>query len=167
MSAGDEIVAVVDERNHFVGAVSRRETRSRNLPHRAAYVLVFNSLGELCVQRRTATKDIYPAYLDPVAGGVILAGESYEQGAVRELEEELGIRGIPLTPLFDFFFEDERTRVWGRAFSCVYDGEIVLQAEEVESVTFMAIEEILQRADREHFTPDGLDVVRRYLASAK
>src|SRR5713101_1569393 len=163
MGAADEIVAIVDEHNTVIGAVPRWEMRTRRLPHRSTYILVFNSQGELYVQKRTMTKDIFPGYYDPVAGGVVLAGETYEQGAVRELEEEMGIRDVPLMWLFDFYFTDEHTRVWGGAFSCVYDGEIVLQEEEVESGAFVAIEDILRRAATELFTPDGLYVLRRYL----
>ena len=113
------------------------------------------------------TKDVFPGYFDPATGGVVLAGESYEEGAVRELEEEMGIRDVPLTNLFDFYFEDERSRVWGRAFSCLYEGKIVPQLEEVESVAMMTIDDILQRAETEQFTPDGLVVVRRYLAERR
>ena len=163
MGAADEIVAMVDEHNNVVGAVPRREMRAKRLPHRSTYILVFNSHGDLYVQKRTLTKDVFPGYYDPAAGGVVLAGESYEEGARRELEEEMGIHGIPLTGLFDFYFEDEHVRLWGRAFSCVYDGEVVLQAEEVESGAFMPISDILCRAETARFTPDGMYVLRRYL----
>src|SRR5437016_8564037 len=130
MLAGEEIVAIVDEYNQVVGALPRREMRARRSLHRATYTLVFNSRGRLYVQKRTTTKDIYPGYYDPVASGVVLAGETYEQAAIRELEEELGIQGVLVNPLFEFYFEDEHNRVWGKAFSCVYEGELVLQAEE-------------------------------------
>jgi 8-oxo-dGTP pyrophosphatase MutT (NUDIX family) len=165
MSTADEIVAIVDEQNNLVGAAPRREMRARRLPHRSTYILVFNSRGELYVQKRTLTKDVFPGYYDAAAGGVVLAGESYAQGARRELEEEMGIRDVPLTPLFDFYFADEHTRVWGMVFSCVYDGEIVLQAEEVESGAFMPISDILHQAQTASFTPDGLYVLSRYLHS--
>jgi 8-oxo-dGTP pyrophosphatase MutT (NUDIX family) len=163
MGAADEIVVIVDAQNQVVGAAPRWEMRAKRLPHRSTYVLVFNSRGELYVQKRTMTKDVFPGYFDPAAGGVVLAGETYEQGAQRELEEEMGIRQTPLRPLFDFYFEDEHTRVWGRVFSCVYDGEVVLQAEEVENGAFMPIDEILRRAAEGLYTPDGLYVLRRYL----
>ena len=81
-----------------------------------------------------------------------------------EVEEEMGVRGVPLTALFEFYHKDEHNRVWGAAFSCVYDGEIVLQEEEVESGSFMAIAEILRLAETEPFTPDGLYVLKRYIA---
>jgi 8-oxo-dGTP pyrophosphatase MutT (NUDIX family) len=163
MGVADEIVVIVDEHNQVVGAAPRREMRAKRLAHRSTYILVFNPRGELYVQKRTLTKDVFPGYFDVAAGGVVLAGETYEQGAERELEEEMGIRSIPLNRLFDFYFEDEHTRLWGRAFSCVYDGAVVLQEEEVESGAFVPVSDVLQRADSEPFTPDGMYVLRRYL----
>jgi 8-oxo-dGTP pyrophosphatase MutT (NUDIX family) len=161
---GFELVTIVDEHNQVTGAVTRREMRLRGLPHRSTYILVLDSRGRVYVQKRTMTKDVYPGFYDPVAGGVVLAGESYEDGAIRELEEEMGIAGAPLKPLFDFWFEDKTIRVWGRAFLCRWGGPLCLQAEEVEGVTMMAPEEILSSA--EPFTPDGLLVVRRYYSTS-
>jgi 8-oxo-dGTP pyrophosphatase MutT (NUDIX family) len=163
MGSADELVTIVDQENNEIGAVYRWEMRARKLPHRATYILVFNSEGELYVQKRTQTKDVFPGYYDVAAGGVVLAGESYEQGAVRELEEELGIGDALLTELFDFYYEDEHIRLWGRAFSCVYDGEMVLQEEEVESGEFIKVDEVFQLAETEPFTPDCLKVLRRYV----
>jgi isopentenyldiphosphate isomerase len=163
MSPVDEIVAIVDDHNNVVGAVPRREMRAKRLPHRSTYVLVFNSQGDLYVQKRTKTKDVFPGYYDPAVGGVVLAGESYGACARRELAEEMGIRNVPLTWLFNFYFADEHTRVWGGVFSCIYDGEITLQEEEVESGAFLPISDIIRRAQSEPFTPDGMYVLSRYL----
>jgi len=166
MNSADEIVAIVDERNNVVGSAPRREMRAKRLPHRSTYILVFNSQGQLYVQKRTLTQDLFPGYYDPAAGGVVLAGESYEEGARRELEEEMGIRDVPLSWLFDFFYSDDLTRVWGGVFSCAYDGRIVLQPEEIESGAFLLISDILRRAQTEPFTPDGMVALSRFLGQA-
>jgi 8-oxo-dGTP pyrophosphatase MutT (NUDIX family) len=163
MGVADEIVAIVDEHNNVVGVAPRGEMRAKRLTHRSTYILVYNSQRELYVQKRTLTKDVFPGYYDVAAGGVVLAGEAYEHGAERELEEEMGIRGVPLTRLFNFYFEDEHTRLWGCAFSCIYDGEVILQEEEVESGAFVRVSDILYRAQTELFTPDGMYVLRRSL----
>ena len=163
MNPADEIVAIVDEHNHVIGSAPRREMRAGKLRHRSTYILVFNSQGELFVQKRTMIKDIYPGYYDPCTGGVVLHGESYELSAARELEEEVGIREVSLTWHFEFYFEDDLGRVWGSVFSCVYDGDMVLQVEEVESGEFLPIATILQRAQTEPYTPDGLLALHRYL----
>ncbi len=161
-SPGDEIVAIVDGRNQVVGSATRREMRAGRLTHRSTYILVFNSHGELLVQRRTMTKDVFPGFLDVAAGGVVLAGESYEEGARRELGEELGLVEVPLRIEFEFYYEDERSRVWGGVFTCVHDGPFRLQEEEIVSAEFMRVDEILLRSNIEPFTPDGMYVLRRY-----
>jgi 8-oxo-dGTP pyrophosphatase MutT (NUDIX family) len=153
----------VDEHNNVIGSAPRREMRAGKLRHRSTYILVFNSQGDLFVQKRTMTKDIYPGYYDPCTGGVVLYGESYELSAARELEEEIGVRDVPLTWHFEFYFEDDLGRVWGSVFSCVYDGDMVLQVEEVESGEFLPIATILQRAQTAPYTPDGLLALQRYL----
>ena len=141
-SAGEEIVIVVDGDNRPVAELPRRRVRAGNLPHRATYVFVFDRQGRLLVQRRTAIKDLYPGFCDLAAGGVVAAGESYEQCAEREAAEELGIRDTTLTPRFDFHYRDEHNCCFGRIFTCVHDGPFILQPEEVESVSFHAVDEV-------------------------
>ncbi len=166
---GREIVQLVDREDREIGAVARHIMRRQRLIHRASYILVFNKKGELFVQRRTMTKDMYPGYLDVAAGGVVLAGESYEKSAARELAEELGIRTkkSKLHFLFDQYYEDENNRVWGRVFSCIHEGPFTLQPEEVEDGWFMSAHKALTLSKKEPFTPDGVELLRRLVESGK
>ena len=160
---GEEIVQIVDEQNRESGELPRHLMREQRLIHRASYILVFNSAGELFVQKRTKTKDIYPGYRDVTAGGVVQGGESYEQSAERELSEELGVRSVPLTFLFDQYYEDQDNRVWGRIFSCVHEGPFTLQEEEVEDGRFMLPRIALELSATEPFTPDGILVLQKFI----
>jgi 8-oxo-dGTP pyrophosphatase MutT (NUDIX family) len=108
-------------------------------------------------------KDIYPGYFDIAAGGVVLSGETYDESAHRELAEELGIRNTELAPHFTFFYVEGSNQVWGRVYSCIHDGDLTLQKEEVESGFFSSPEKILARSHKDPFTPDGLYVLQRYL----
>jgi 8-oxo-dGTP pyrophosphatase MutT (NUDIX family) len=164
MNPGNEIVQIVDEQNLEVAQVSRRVMREGCLIHRASAILVFNRQGEIFVQKRTGTKDIYPGYFDVATGGVVLAGESYELSAKRELAEELGLRRIALAGHFDFYHEPAGNRVWVRVFSCTAEGPFVLQPEEVEDGFFLGIEAALSLAAVEPFTPDGLTALKKFLA---
>ncbi len=164
MNPGDEIVLIVDEQNHEMAHVPRRVMREGGLIHRACYILVFNRHGEIFVQKRTMGKDIYPGYHDVATGGVVLAGESYELSAKRELVEELGVRRVALTRHFDFYHEADNNRVWGRVFSCTAEGPFVLQPEEVEGGFFLGVDAVQSLAAVEQFTPDGLVVLKRFLA---
>lgn len=160
----EEIVQIVDRDNQEIGAVTRKLMREQRLIHRACCILVFNAAGGLFIQKRTQTKDIYPGYWDVAAGGVVLAGESCEASAERELAEELGINRAKLDFLFDQYYEDENNRVWGRVFRCTHEGPFVLQAEEVESGQFLPPSAVLELSSREQFTPDGIILLRKILA---
>ena len=68
MSAAEETVVVVNERDEMVGSVPRSRMRRKRLIHRTTYVFVFSSRGEVLVQERTRTKDMYPGWFDLAAG---------------------------------------------------------------------------------------------------
>ncbi len=100
-----ELVDVVDDQGRTIDTVTRREVRARHLPHRSTYILVFNRQGHLFIHLRTPTKDVYPSYWDVCVGGVLAAGESYDNGAKREVSEELGLDVNPAR-LFPYLYRD-------------------------------------------------------------
>lgn len=163
---GEELIHIVTEDNEKLGRVTRNIMREQNLIHRASYILVFNSQKELLIQKRTQTKDIYPGYWDVAAGGVVLAEESYEESARRELREELGITA-ELDFCFDHYYEDADNRVWGRIFCCSHDGPFRLQDEEIVATRFLPIEKVLERSQTGDFTPDGILILKQFAESAK
>ena len=158
---GDEPVEIVDEADRVIDVVPRLVMRERRLLHRCTYVLVLNAAGELYVHRRTETKVVYPGFHDVTAGGVNAVGETHEQGAARELEEELGVTA---TPVFRFAhrYTGPDGEVWGGVFDVVWDGPIVWQPEEVAWGAFVPFEEVDAMIARERFCPDGLEVFERW-----
>jgi 8-oxo-dGTP pyrophosphatase MutT (NUDIX family) len=157
----DEIIQIVDRDNRITGECPRSFMRAQRLIHRACFILVFNTRCELFVQKRTMTKDLYPGHWDIAAGGVVLAGESYEASARRELAEERGRTGVTLDFRFDSYYEDPDNRVWGRVFTCTHDGPFSLQAEEIDFGRFMTVPETFEVSSREPFTPDGIAILKK------
>ncbi len=163
-----ELVDVIDEKGRVVKTLPRAEVNARNLRHNCVYVIVTNSRGEWLVTKRTAMKKVYPNLLEVARGGTCASGESFEECARRELEEEVGVRagkgGAKLEFLFDFDFKDEFINERVRVFKCVYDeraGPLKLQKEEV-AASFFATEEKLRRMARETpqaFCPDSFPVL--------
>jgi len=135
--------------------------RTRRLPHRSTYILVFDGRGRLFIHLRTATKDLYPAHWDVCVGGVPQAGEEFAAGAARELAEELGVEA-PLEPLFPFRWTDEHTDVHGMVYRAYHDGPFRLQPEEIVRGEFVPLGLVTERAAREPFCPDGLAVLDAY-----
>ncbi len=160
VSPADEMVQIVDGDNRLIGTVPRREMRAGGHAYRASYILVFNQRDELFLQQRTLSKDMYPGYYDAAAGGVLVADESYEQSADRELGEELGIQA-QLQPLFDIYFQDPSNRIFGRVYLCRHDGPFELQAEEVAAGFFCSPDAVLD-GEFQPLTPDSRQVLDRY-----
>jgi isopentenyldiphosphate isomerase len=159
---GAELVDVIDEQGHTVGVVPRREMRVRRLPHRCVYVLVFNRRGDLFVHLRTTAKDVNPDHWDVTIGGVLAAGESFDDGVLREAAEELGV-AVAVEPLFPFRYEDERTVVQAMVYRATHDGPFRLQPEEVVRGEFLPLGEVQARIAREPFCPDGVAILTEYL----
>jgi 8-oxo-dGTP pyrophosphatase MutT (NUDIX family) len=162
MSA-DEIVDVVSLEDEVVGRATRSEVRESNLLHRTVAILCTNSTDELYVHRRTDTKDIYPGMYDVFAGGVVSAGEGYDEAARRELAEELGIAGPELSFLFRYLFLGHQERCWMAVYEVTWDGEIHHQESEVAWGQFMPLEEVLRRVGEWPVPPDSRDLLARWL----
>ena len=155
---GQELVDVIDDEGRTVGVVTRREMRAKRLPHRVIYVVVFNRAGELFIHLRTASKDLYPSFWDPVIGGVVAAGESFAQGVRREVREEIGIDAEP-EELFPFRFTNDKSIIQGMVYRLDHDGPFTLQPEEIVRGEFVTLAEIDERARQQPFCPDGLAVL--------
>ena len=160
---GNEEVDVVNADDEVVGRATREQIRTRNLRHRATYVLVFNSNGQLFVHQRSASKDVYPSCFDVTVGGVVGRGETYEDAAQRELAEEVGITEARLRFIMPFQFEDAGNLINGRVYSCAYDGPLTLQVDEIVSGQWLDLEEVLERTGKGDFCPDGVEALYRYL----
>ncbi|MGZ5297840.1 MAG: NUDIX domain-containing protein [Actinomycetota bacterium] len=158
MDPGDELVDVVDEDDRVIAVVTRAEMRSRNLMHRCAEIAVRSTAGEIWVHRRTDTKDVYPGLYDMVVGGVLASGESWVEGARRELGEETGIADVELRELARHTFEGPFERAVMRLYEVTWDGQIVPQPEEIAWGTFVAIEELDRMVRSEVFCPDSVEL---------
>jgi isopentenyldiphosphate isomerase len=161
--AASELVDVVDADDRVVSRATRAEVRAKRLRHRATYILLFNSDGQLFVHQRSATKDVYPSYYDVAVGGVVAAGESYDEGARRELAEEVGVFGAVPRPILRFQYEDADNQVNGRVYSCSYDGSLTLQAEEIVAGEWLDLDVVFERTRHAQFCPDGVEALARYL----
>ncbi|MGW4492021.1 NUDIX domain-containing protein [Streptomyces sp. NPDC004376] len=158
MNPADEILDIVDERDRVVDQVPRGEAYARGLRHRCVFVQARDADGRLFVHRRTATKLVFPALYDMFVGGVVGAGESYDEAALREAEEELGVSGLDRPEfLFKFLYDDGSGRSW---WSAVYEVRCELlvqpQVEEVQWHDFLTEDEVERRLGEWEWVPDGL-----------
>ena len=136
----------------------------------------------LLIQRRSNIKDYCPGKLDPTPGGVVGYNESYQDNAIREIEEEMNIQvdiessdatssingKNTITRYFTFPYQDEKVKVWGELYEVIYRGSlsnIVIQPEEVSEVKRLSLNEIqsMIESNPDDWMPDGLYALKLYL----
>lgn len=93
-----EIFETFSDENKPAGLVPRSEVHKLGLWHRASNVFLFRTDGRLITQRRHDSKDVYPGAWDLSVAEHLKPGEDYMAGAIRGLNEELGIDDVILEP---------------------------------------------------------------------
>jgi len=139
----EELLDIVDDNDCVVGLLPRSDVHRLGLKHRAVHILIFNSKGELFLQRRSMRKDKCPGLWDSSASGHLESGEDYNDCAIRELREELGITAVGgLTRLFKLQAcnETDNEFVWVYRGFC--DGPFTLNKDEISEGKWFSIEEI-------------------------
>lgn len=143
-ASSEELVGLLDEDGNPAGSAPRAAVRRDNLRHRSTGVLVRRpSDGAVYVHLRSPDKDWSPSHHDAAAGGVLGPDEDPEEGARRELAEELGIEGVELTELLVASYDDETVRYVAHVFEAWYDGPVRHVDGEVVSGEWMSQSELV------------------------
>lgn len=156
-----EFFDIIDSDGNVTGKIKERSlAHEEGTFHKTAHIWIVrpNADGSFAVllQKRSKNKDSDPGCFDISSAGHIPAGSDILESALRELEEELGIKAKASDLTFAFWHEvNLQDEFYGRPFlnhelSGVYFyqkpidvNELCLQAEEVESVLWMDYEECL------------------------
>ncbi|MEE1214637.1 MAG: NUDIX domain-containing protein, partial [Bacteroidaceae bacterium] len=121
--------------------------------HPVVHLHVFNSKGELYLQKRPEWKDIQPGKWDTAVGGHIDLGEHVEQALFREAGEELGIEGFTPEALPQYVFRSERECEMVYPYKTVYDKDI-RPSEETSGGRFWSMDEIRESIGKDILTPN-------------
>lgn len=142
--SGDEIFDVVDGQNRVVRQATRRDVHANDWLHRAVHIFVKNARGEVFLQLRSHQKDKKPGKWDSSAAGHLDAGEDYLPCAVRELEEELGIRTTAESLTFAGRVAACAGTGWEfvEFFTARWDGTLRWPAAEIETGQWFSCQEI-------------------------
>ena len=149
-----EMFPLVDEQGNIIGAATRGECHNGSkLLHPVIHLHVFNSKGELYLQKRPEWKDIQPGKWDTSVGGHVDLGENVEMALKREVREELGITDFVPETIIRYVFESAREKELVFVYKTVYDGEIQ-PSNELDGGRFWGIDQIKESIGKEVFTPN-------------
>ncbi|MFC1561002.1 NUDIX domain-containing protein [Candidatus Latescibacterota bacterium] len=148
-----ELFNILDETGTVIGKVSREECHDGTfLLHGVVHVLVFNSHGDLLLQKRSMTKYIQPGKWDTSIGGHIHCNETKEEALKREAEEELDISGAVSEKIYEYIMVSNVEKEYVTTYRCVWDGPITFQRSEIDEVRFFSPDEIESLLGSGYFT---------------
>jgi isopentenyl-diphosphate Delta-isomerase len=156
------IDAVTDTDTPF-GVVRRDEVFSRRANFRVVHILIFNSSGDLLIQRLAATRTRHPGYWGSSVAGYLFSGEGYEAAAQRRVAEELGLH-VDLRYIGKTVMDDQGCHKFIGVFTAKFNGPFDFDRTHIDAVEFVAPRVIrdLRNAGDPKFTPTFLRVLTFY-----
>lgn len=163
-------IMLVDENDQPIGSASLDEAHFNGLMHRIVVVIVEDDAGQILLQKRGLQVATHPEMWDASAAGHVDEGESYEQAALRELREEIGIEGYSLAKIDKV---ESHTETNGRKlnrFKMIY--KVVVPAgtninfdpEELLEARWFTKDELKKMVVREpdQLVPDFVELLNKY-----
>jgi isopentenyl-diphosphate delta-isomerase len=148
-----EEIILVDEHDNAIGTMEKMDAHRKGLLHRAFSVVLFNSSGELLLQKRSKSKYHSGGLWTNTCCSHPLPEESMKEAVRKRLVHEMGIN---LQPEFAFKFiyktpldKNLTEYEFDHVFIGTFDGTPVINKEEVEEWKFMNINSL--REDMRHY----------------
>nr|WP_079082956.1 NUDIX domain-containing protein [Streptomyces antibioticus] len=153
----------VDAQDRVLGQVSRRDAVREGWLHRVAVVVCHDRQGHLLVHRRAEQVPRFPGRHEVGIGGAVGVGESYEQAAARELEEELGVSAA-VRFRFKFLNRSGLSPHWLGVCDAVIPRAVRPDSQEVAWHAWIGESDLPRILQERTFTPDSHEILDRYAA---
>lgn len=164
MDNSKELFPIVNEAGEVLGKTSRGEAHDgRKVLHPVVHLHLFNSKGELYLQRRPEWKDIQPGKWDTACGGHVDYGETPEEALLREVSEELGVTDYIPKRIAQYVYESVTERELVYVNTTIYDGPVAPSQTELTGGRFWTPEEIEANLGKGVFTPNFEEEYERLL----
>jgi 8-oxo-dGTP pyrophosphatase MutT (NUDIX family) len=142
-----EYVDIIDDSDKVIGLMPRSECDAKNLRRRASRVLIYNSEGVPLLLLRELLRPLGGLW-EFGMGESVTAGESYLDGAVRGLWEELKIERVEPKYCFKFNYSDRTMRRCTTVYCLSYDGKILIDPVEIKEARFIDDSEMSRLLDK-------------------
>jgi len=154
----EEVFPVIEPSGLVVGQAARSYCHggSRVL-HPVVHLHLLNPSMELCLQKRSSRKDLFPGYWDTAVGGHVTYGESVEEALYREAGEEVGLVAFNPWWLETYVYESQRERECVSIFAAVGDFNLRPDEDEVTELRWWNFREIEDHLGKSLFTPNFED----------
>lgn len=167
----DELIDITDKHGVLLGKTELKSIiHQKGYYHHTAHIWFYTKNGAILLSQRSAKKTICPLMWDVSVAGHIDAGETPEQGGIRETKEEIGLditkKDLHKIGVFECF-QSYDNGIKDNEFHNTYIAELKVplsklqrQEEEVEAlklVSFDTFEELIKTIENNgnHFVPSN------------
>lgn len=164
----EEKVVLITPEDEIIGLMEKQQAHENGLLHRAFSVFLFNSKGEMLLQKRASQKYHSPNQWTNACCSHPRENETYLQAAQRRLQEELGI-SCELEEKFHFLYKAEVGKnLWehelDHVFTGIYEGHFSLNEDEVGEIRYITMEDLDKELSEnpEHFTEWFKIILKEY-----
>ncbi len=156
LSQEEEWFPVVDENGKMISKARRSVCHDGKsmLLHPVVHLHLFNSEGELYLQKRSINKDILPGYWDTSVGGHIGLDEGIEDALKREAQEELGLKDFEFSFIKRYVWQSQREKELVFSFRGTSEYDPQVNRNEIEDGRFWSIDTIRESIGTGIFTPN-------------
>ena len=157
----EELLPLVNEKGEVIGKSPRSACHSdKSLLHPVVHLHIFNSAGDIYLQKRPDSKLVQPGKWDTAVGGHVSYGETIEEALIKEMREELGLENIEYSFYKKYIWESEIERELIHIFIAKNIREITINTDEVEDGRYWSTKEIKQGIEKNIFTPNFIHEFR-------
>ncbi len=145
---------VCEQTNTELGSLPRAEALAQRAWCRSTNVFILNSRGEILCHKRSPEKERLPNGWVTHVGGHVGVGETYDSNALKELQEETGMRASAERLIKWRTTKKEDARLWIAEYVILHDApaaSFTPQPKEVELFEWMTLETIVRHS---HQRPD-------------
>jgi len=144
-------VILVDDNDQQLGVMNKLKAHQLGLLHRAFSVFVFNSAGNLLLQRRSKSKYHSAGLWSNTCCSHPQPGHSTIHSAIVRLEQEMGIK-TPIHSVHSFKYKVELNSELiehevDHVFTGIYDGSVKPDPNEVMDYKYLSVSELEEDLD--------------------
>ncbi len=159
----EEWLPILNIKGEIIGKAPRSLCHTnKEYLHPVIHLHVVNNKGEIYLQKRALNKKVQPGKWDTSVGGHIGFGEEIESGLRREALEELGIQDFSIQSIGNYIWESEIEREWVCCFLTKYNGQIIIDKNEILEGKFWSQTDIKNNLGKGIFTPNFEEEYRKY-----
>lgn len=149
-----EVLPIIEPGGLVIGRSTRKACHAHpDLLHPVVHLHIIDPFDRIYLQKRSASKDLYPGRWDTAVGGHVTYGESLFESLIREAGEELGF--VDFNPSFieSYIWRSPNETEMVNIFATVTDRAITPDNNEVDEGRWWTRSEVEEVMGKEIFTP--------------